>query len=210
MLRHSGALRRTHTPAPANPPDRQTPAEHLSPRTRCRTSSCWCCNLRQVALSPGAERRGRKADPAYGRTAPPLTNRDCLRPQPRVQWARLLRRARSRAGEHATSSRVDGSKPQKPDVLDHVVVDRFHASVHEVGFVPEARSARVPEELPPPCAVRFRARPGFERIEVTPLLGASRHAAAGAKQQGLVQQQPIGPGVDPPSRRSSGQSPPAS
>jgi hypothetical protein len=65
---------------------------------------------------------------------------------------------------------MDWSKTKKADVLNQGVVNCFHAPAHEVDFVPEASSTRIPQELLPTHPVGFKARPGFKRLEVTPIL----------------------------------------
>src|SRR3954468_5279665 len=75
-----------------------------------------------------------------------------------------------RGGEHWAASWYHRSKAREPDWLGHVVVDRLHATLHQVRFVPEAGSAGVLEERLPPQAVWFGARPRQQRIHVAPVL----------------------------------------
>src|SRR5699024_990596 len=73
-------------------------------------------------------------------------------------------------GEHGTTRTALRRKLQETDILRHIDVNRFHAAAHAIGLVPETRAARIAQELPPPVAVRLGARPGFQRVEILPLL----------------------------------------
>ena len=52
----------------------------------------------------------------------------------------------------------------------HVHVHRLHPAAPQVGFMPEPGAAAVPQELLPPDAVWFGARPGLERRKIAPVL----------------------------------------
>src|SRR5579872_4120083 len=81
---------------------------------------------------------------------------------------------------HAPARHGSRSKAQKAGVANHVVVYGLHAAALEVGLVPEARAARIAQELSPPAAVGLGARPGFERIEIAPVLA---HSEVGREQR---------------------------
>src|SRR5215471_11154949 len=84
---------------------------------------------------------------------------------------RLPRPAGTLAGaEHRPARHGLGSEPLEPDRFGQVVVDRLHPAPHEVGLVPEPRSTRVAEELPPPGGMRLGAGPALEAVEVLPVL----------------------------------------
>ena len=73
----------------------------------------------------------------------------------------------------------------------HVVVYGFHPTAHEISLVPKSGSPGVFQEVLPPDAMRFRARPPLEGFEIAPILA---HAEMGRKQTEekiLVKQQPL-------------------
>src|SRR5947207_12714491 len=73
-----------------------------------------------------------------------------------------------------------------------VVVYGFHPTPHEISLVPKSGSPGVFQEVLPPDAMRFRARPPLEGFEIAPILA---HAEMGRKQTEekiLVKQHPSG------------------
>src|SRR5262245_7927911 len=72
--------------------------------------------------------------------------------------------------EHCAARWPHRGKAGQADRSVHVVVDRFDAAAHEVGLVPEAGSAGVPQILLPPQLVRLRVAPALQAVEVAPVL----------------------------------------
>src|SRR5271166_6616793 len=73
----------------------------------------------------------------------------------------------------------------------HVIVNRFHATAHQIGLMPESRSAGIFQELLPPLPVGLRTGPTLQAFQVSPVLP---HAEMGWKQRPdeiLVQQEAV-------------------
>src|SRR5215471_5930679 len=76
----------------------------------------------------------------------------------------------SAGGEHGPVCGNYGRKPLKAEWRKFgVVINGFHATAHEVGFVPEASPAGIAKEVLPPATVRFRASPTLHRLEIFPI-----------------------------------------
>src|SRR5687767_702640 len=86
---------------------------------------------------------------------------------------------------------MDRSKAKKTSVPDHIVVNGFHVSTHEIRFVPEARAAGVSQEPLPPHTVRFRPSPRFKGFEIPPILAHPGVRRKQREQKVFVQKQPV-------------------
>src|SRR5690606_8957923 len=69
-------------------------------------------------------------------------------------------------GKEGASRLYAGSEAPQSGAGRHVDVDRFHAALPEVGFVPETRALRIPKEGLPPLAMGIRACPRLETFEI--------------------------------------------
>ena len=72
--------------------------------------------------------------------------------------------------EHRAASGPNRGKAGEANLWLDVVVDRLHATAHEVGLVPKACSTRVFEEPLPPELVRVGAGPPLQALKVPPVL----------------------------------------
>ncbi len=70
------------------------------------------------------------------------------------------------------------SEPRHTDP-GHLVVDRLHATAHQVRLMPEPSAPSIFQELLPPLPVWVRASPPLQAVEVSPVLP---HADVGRKQ----------------------------
>ena len=99
-------------------------------------------------------------------------------------------------GEHAAFGFDRRAEFEEADGFGHFIEDRFKAAAPEIGFMPEAYAGGLADEIAPPLFVRESAGPGFERIEVAPVLP---HADVEWEERiidGLVQEQAVGFGGD--------------
>jgi hypothetical protein len=81
---------------------------------------------------------------------------------------------------------------QQPGRRVHVEKDRLDAAPDEVGLVPKAGPARVPQQRLPPPPVGLRSSPPLQRVEVPPVLADAQVRWDQPEQQELMQQQPVG------------------
>ena len=98
--------------------------------------------------------------------------------------------------EHSSASRRYRRKAHETYWIRYIVVDGFHAALHEIGFVPEACAAGVTQEFFPPFAMRGGASPSKKRLRIAPILA---HACVHGKQgeeKVLVEQEAIRCGGD--------------
>jgi trehalose utilization protein len=51
------------------------------------------------------------------------------------------------SAKHRAASRLEWREAHEPDRLWHVVINRFHSTLHQVGFVSEASAPGVSEEF---------------------------------------------------------------
>ena len=82
-------------------------------------------------------------------------------------------------------------KFQKAQLYWQIVVNRLHAAAHKIGLVPETRSARIPQKLFPPRAMRLRPRPFFQRLKISPVLPHCKVRRKKRHHHRFVQQQSI-------------------
>src|ERR1700733_573511 len=98
--------------------------------------------------------------------------------------------------KHGAASGCDGSEAHESDGLRHIVVDGFHAALHEIGLVPEAGAAGVAQEILPPFTMGLGARPGKKCFRIAPVLAHAGMHGKERENKVLVQQQAIRRGVD--------------
>src|SRR5947199_9922601 len=73
----------------------------------------------------------------------------------------------------------------------HVVVYGFHPTAHEISLVPKSGSPGVFQEVLPPDAMRFRARPPLKGFEIPPILAHAEMRRKQTEEKVLVKQQPL-------------------
>src|SRR5260221_581253 len=98
-------------------------------------------------------------------------------------------------GEHGTAGGYGWREGGEADGHGQVVIDGFHAALVEVGFVPEAGTSRIAQEIFPPLAVGVGAGPFDERIGIAPVLAHADVYGKKGEEEKLVAQQAFGFGV---------------
>jgi len=98
-------------------------------------------------------------------------------------------------GEHRPLRRLYRRERDQSQRRGCVDVDRLDPAAQKIGPVPEAGTAGIAREPPPPFLTRVRAGPTFESVEVAPVLA---HPAVRWNQrvpERFVPERPVGMGV---------------